>query len=144
MKHQTKECKRKSLRNLWDNTKQSNIDAIETLEKEKEIGEEKIFEELMAPSWLILIQNFQPTGPRRSVNVKQEKHKITLIYIIVKLLKTKEKNLKSSQRKKVLYLTYSINSKNYHCFYIRNSESQKQQDNILKILEMRLGSVLST
>lgn len=43
----------------------------------------------MAPNFPILIQNFQPTDPRRSVNVNQDKHKITLMYIIVELLKTK-------------------------------------------------------
>lgn len=75
MKCQTKELKGKSLRTLWDNTKQSNIDIIGTLGEEKGIREEKIFKELMVPGGSILIQNFEPTGPRRSVNVKQEKQK---------------------------------------------------------------------
>lgn len=78
--------------NLWDSTKQSYMYIIGTPEEEeREIREEKVFKELMAPVFPIMIKNFQPTDPRRSMNVKPDKHIITPDYIIVKWMESEVK-----------------------------------------------------
>ena len=59
VKEQNKEKRMKriedSLRDLWDNTKHTNIRIIGVPEEEKKKGSEKIFEE-------IIVENFPNTG----------------------------------------------------------------------------------
>ena len=91
-----------SPRDLWDNTKCTNIRIIGTPEEEKKKGYEKIFEE-------IIVENF-PNMEKEILNQAQEAgrvpHRInprinTPRHIVIKLTKTKHKEriLKAAREK---------------------------------------------
>ena len=92
-----------SLRDLWDNTKLTNIQIIGVAEEEeKKKGYEKIFEE-------IIVENF-PNMKKEIVNQVQEAQRVpyrinprrnTPRHILIKLTKTKHKErlLKASREK---------------------------------------------
>ena len=93
----------KSLRELWDNVKCTNIHIIGVPEgEEREKGTEKIFKEIIA-------ENFPNTGkePLTQIQEAQVPYKINPRrnkprHILIKLtkIKDKEKNLESSWEKK--------------------------------------------
>ena len=89
-----------SLRDLWDNTKHTNIRIIGVPEEEKEKGSEKIFEE-------IIVENFPNMG-KEIVNQVQEAQRVPYRinprrnmprHILIKLTKVKfkEKILKAAR-----------------------------------------------
>ena len=90
-----------SLRNLWNNIKLSNIRIIGVPEEEeKKKGYEKIFEE-------IIVENF-PNMEKEIVNQVQEAQRVPYRinprrtmprHILLKLTKTKRKNIKSHKGK---------------------------------------------
>ena len=90
-----------SLRGLWDNIKCTNIRIIGVPEKEeKKKGYEKIFEE-------IIVENF-PNMEKEIVNQVQEAQRVPYRinprrtmprHILLKLTKTKRKNIKSHKGK---------------------------------------------
>ena len=100
-----------SLRDLWDNTKHTNIWIIGVPEKEeKKKGYEKIFEE-------IIVENF-PSMEKEIVNQVQEAHRVPYRinprrnmprHILIKLTKTKHKEriLKAARQKQ--QVTYKGN-----------------------------------
>ena len=105
-KKQNKEKRMKriedNLRDLWDNTKRTNIGIIGVTEEEKKKGPEKIFEE-------IIEENFPNMG-KEIVNQVQEVQRVpyrinprrnTWKHILIKLtkIKFKEKNIKKKQGK---------------------------------------------
>ena len=90
-----------SLRNLWNNIKHSNIRIIGVPgEEEKKKGYENIFEE-------IIVENF-PNMEKEIVNQVQEAQRVPYRinprrtmprHILIKLTKTKRKNIKSHKGK---------------------------------------------
>ena len=90
-----------SLRNLWNNIKRSNIRIIGVPgEEEKKNGYENIFEE-------IIVENF-PNMEKKIVNQVQEAQRVPYRinprrtmprHILIKLTKTKRKNIKSHKGK---------------------------------------------
>ena len=96
-----------NLRDLWENTKCTNIRIIWVPEEEKKKGSEKIFEELID-------ENFPNMG-KEIVNQVQEAHRVpyrinlrkhTPRHILIKLtkIKFKEKILKAARKKqKITY-----------------------------------------
>ena len=92
---------RDSLRDLWDNIKCTNIQIIGVPEEEeKKKGYEKIFEE-------IIVENF-PNMEKEIVNQVQEAQRVPYRinprrtmprHILLKLTKTKRKNIKSHKGK---------------------------------------------
>ena len=81
-----------SLRDLWDDIKQTNIQIIRVPEEEKKKGYEKIFEE-------IVVENF-PNMEKEIVNQVQEAQRVSYRsntrrnmprHILMKLTKTKHK-----------------------------------------------------
>ena len=89
-----------SLRDLWDNTKHTNIRIIGVPEEEKEKGSEKIFEE-------IIVENFPNMG-KEIVNQVQKAQRVPYRinprrnmprHILIKLTKVKfkEKILKAAR-----------------------------------------------
>ena len=118
----------RSLRDLWDNIKCTNIRIIGVPEEEaKKKGTEKISEE-------IIVENFPNMG-KEMVNQIHEMQRVpyrinprrnTPRHILVKLskIKYKEKNIKSSKRKATINIQgnpHEVNS----CSFSRNSASQK-------------------
>ena len=91
-----------NLRELWDNTKRTNIQIIGVTEEEKMKGSEKIFEE-------IIVENFPNVGKEIVTQVKEAQRvpyrinprKNTLRHILIKLtkIKFKEKILKAASEK---------------------------------------------
>ena len=91
-----------NLRELWDNTKRTNIQIIGVTEEEKMKGSEKIFEE-------IIVENFPNVGTEIVTQVKEAQRvpyrinprKNTLRHILIKLtkIKFKEKILKAASEK---------------------------------------------
>ena len=90
----------KTIRDLWDNTKHTNIRIIGVPEEEKEKGSEKIFEE-------IIVENFPNMG-KEIVNQVQEAQRVPYRinprrnmprHILIKLTKVKfkEKILKAAR-----------------------------------------------
>ena len=110
-KKQNKEKRMKTiednLRDLWDNTKCTNIQIIGVPEEEKKKGSEKIFEE-------IIVKNFPNMGKEIVTQVQEAQrvpHRInprknTPRHILIKLtkIKFKEKILKAAREKqKIMY-----------------------------------------
>ena len=95
-----------SIRDLWDNSKRTNIHIIGVPEEEREKVPKKIFEEIIA-------RNFPNMG-KESVNRVQEAQGVpgrinprrnTSRHIGIKLtkVKDKDKNIKSNKGKKTMY-----------------------------------------
>ena len=93
-----------SLRDLWDNMKRNNIHIIGVPEgEEREKGPEKVFEE-------IIVENVPNTGKEIATQVqeaqrvpgKKNPRRNTLIHIVIKLtkIKDKEKLLKATREKR--------------------------------------------
>ena len=125
-----KRMKRKedSIRDLWDNTKHTNIRIIGVPEEEeKEKGSEKIFEE-------IIVKNFPNMGKEIATQVQEAQRdpyrinprRNTPRHILIKLtkIKFKEKKVKSSKGKATNNIQGNPH-KVISCFYSRNSASQK-------------------
>ena len=92
-----------NLRDLWDNTKCTNIRIIGAPEEEKKKGSEKIFEE-------IIVENFPDMGKEIVTQVQEAQRvpyrinprKNTPRHILIKLtkIKFKEKTLKAAGKNK--------------------------------------------
>ena len=99
-----------NLRGLWDNTKCNNIQIIGVPEEEKKKGYEKIFEE-------IIVENF-PNMEKEIVNQVQEAQRVpyrinprrnTPTYILIKLTKTKHKEIILKAAREKQQVTYKGN-----------------------------------
>ena len=126
-KNKVKRMKRTkdSLRDLWDNIECTNIWIIGVPEEEKKKAYEKIFEE-------IRVENF-PNMEKEIVNQIQEAQRFpyrinprrnTPRHILIKLTKTKHKNIKSSKGEatsNILGKPHMLNSWSFS----RNSAGQK-------------------
>ena len=105
---QTKKKKKndQSLRDLWDNKKRYNSHGTGVPNREeKELQDDKISEETFAEIFTNLAES-KNTDSRIQVNLNQNESKqIHPRYIIIKLLKTKQrgKNLESNQKKEFTY-----------------------------------------
>ena len=91
-----------NLRDLWDNTKHTNIQIIGVPEEEKKKGSEKIFEE-------IIVENFPNMGKEIVTQIQEAQRvpyrinsrKNTTRYLLIKLtkIKFKEKIFKAAREK---------------------------------------------
>ena len=91
-----------NLRDLWDNTKHTNIQIIGVPEEEKKKGSEKIFEE-------IIVENFPNMGKEIVTQIQEAQRvpyrinsrKNTTRYLLIKLtkIKFKEKIFKAARGK---------------------------------------------
>ena len=100
-----------SLRDLWDNIKHTNIRIIGVPEEEeKKKGYEKIFEE-------VIVENF-PNMETKIVNQVQEAQRApyrinprrnTLRHILIKLAKTKHKEIILQATREKQQVTYKVN-----------------------------------
>ena len=150
VKEQNKEKRMKriedSLRDLWDNTKCTNIQIIGVPEEEeKKKGSEKIFEE-------IIVENFPNMG-KEIVTQAQEAQRVpcrtnpgknTPRHILIKLtkIKFKEKILKAAREKQKI--TYKgIPRRLPADFSAETPQTRREWQNILKVMkEKKLQSRL--
>ena len=126
-----------NLRDLWDNTKCTNIQIIGVPEEEKEKGTEKIFEE-------IIVKNFPNTGKEIATQV-QEAHRVPyrinprrnmLRHIVIKLtkIKFKEKILKAAREKQ--QITYKgIPMRLSADFSAETLQARREWQDIFKVMK---------
>ena len=143
-KEQNKEKRMKriedNLRDLWDNTKRTNIRIIGVSEEEeKKKRSEKIFEE-------IIIENFTNTGKEIATQVEEAQRvpyrinprRNTPRHILLKLTKTKfkEKILKTAREKqKITYKGISIRLS--ADFSAETLQARREWQDILKVMKKR-------
>ena len=142
-KKQNKEKRMKTiednLRDLWDNTKCTNIQIIGVPEEEKKKGSEKIFEE-------IIVKNFPNMGKEIVTQVQEAQrvpHRInprknTPRHILIKLtkIKFKEKILKAAREKqKIMYKRIPIRLS--ADFSAETLQARREWQDIFKVMKRK-------
>ena len=115
----------KSLRELWDNVKRTNIRIIGVPEGEERAKEtEKIFQEILAENFPIMGKE-SLTQIQEAQRVAYKSRRNTARHILIKLTKIKDKeNLESSWGKETSNIQGKPN-KVISSFFNRNSAGQK-------------------